>query len=227
MSKKERSQRQVIEYGVSQHGDMVPAIKTTPEWYKKIPRKAKDSKGVELGTVKTCIPFLDALTTGYHIVLDQDIFVDTSNDGMNPTIRYNIADSIGVREPVQTHPMPSPHGYVDEHYVWKTKVGWKLPEGYSAVYCHPLNRFDLPFWTVSGIVDADAGISRGNIPFYLKEGFSGVIKKGTPILQIIPFKREDWVSKHNQEIFHETQSQSDRGPHDWYRKWGWKKKSYK
>jgi hypothetical protein len=35
----------------------------------------------------------------------------------------------------------------------------------------------------------------GNIPFFIKEGFSGVIPKGTPIAQVIPFKRESWTSK--------------------------------
>jgi hypothetical protein len=227
MSKKEKLPRQVIEYGVMHHGDLIPAVKITPEWYKKIPRKAKGTDGQELGTVKTCVPFLDAMTSGYFVVLDQDLLVEKGENGLNPTIRFKIDESVGVRDPAQTSPMPTPHGYVDEHYIWKTKVGWRLPEGYSAVYSHPLNRFDLPFWTVSGVVDADVGISRGNIPFYLKEGFEGIIPKGTPILQIIPFKREDWISKHNQRVFDETSQQSERGPHDWYRKWGWKKKSYK
>jgi hypothetical protein len=181
----------------------------------------------DVGTLKACIPFLDALTAGYFVTLDQDVLVEKNPDGGNPIIRFNVDDSFGVRDGAQTNPMPAPHGYIDEHYIWKTKVGWRLPEGYSAIYCHPMNRFELPYWTVGGFVDGDVGISRGNIPFYLKEGFEGVIPKGSPILQIIPFKREDWLSKHNQNVFHETQAQSDRGPHDWYRKWGWKKKSYK
>ena len=29
----------------------------------------------------------------------------------------------------------------------------------------------------------------------IKENFTGVIKMGTPIAQIIPFKRENWFSK--------------------------------
>jgi hypothetical protein len=226
VTKKDKAPRQVIEFGTLHKGDLIPAVKNTPAWYKKVPRKVL-SQGIQTETLKHCMPFLDAFTTGYLIVLDQDLLVEENPNGGNPIIRFNTDDSLGVRDPAQTNPMPAPHGYVDEHYVWKTKVGWKLPEGYSAVYCHPINRFELPYWTVGGVVDADVGISRGNIPFYLKEGFTGIIPKGSPVLQIIPFKREDWVSKHNQDIFHETQIQSERGPHDWYRKWGWKKKSYK
>ena len=34
-----------------------------------------------------------------------------------------------------------------------------------------------------------------NLPFFLKEGFEGIIPKGTPIAQIMPFKREPWNSE--------------------------------
>ena len=30
---------------------------------------------------------------------------------------------------------------------------------------------------------------------FLKEGFEGIIEKGTPMFQIIPFKRNNWESK--------------------------------
>ena len=40
------------------------------------------------------------------------------------------------------------------------------------------------------------------MPFFIREGFEGVIKAGTPFVQIIPFKREDWemdLALHTQE----------------------------
>jgi hypothetical protein len=33
------------------------------------------------------------------------------------------------------------------------------------------------------------------MPFFLIIGFSGVIPAGTPYVQMIPFKREDWASE--------------------------------
>ena len=30
---------------------------------------------------------------------------------------------------------------------------------------------------------------------WIKQGFEGVIEKGTPMFQIIPFKREDWKAE--------------------------------
>jgi hypothetical protein len=45
------------------------------------------------------------------------------------------------------------------------------------------------------IVDTDKHPIMVNFPFFLKENFSGVIPYGTPIVQVIPFKRENWKSK--------------------------------
>jgi hypothetical protein len=34
-----------------------------------------------------------------------------------------------------------------------------------------------------------------HFPFLLKKGFEGIIPAGTPLAQIIPFKRDNWVSE--------------------------------
>ena len=47
-----------------------PAGHFVPEEYKKMPRFTDNSK--LQSTVKTCIPFLDAMTCGYIIHFDQD-----------------------------------------------------------------------------------------------------------------------------------------------------------
>ena len=61
---------------------------------------------------------------------------------------------------------------------------------------HPLNRNDLPFITISGIVDGNFAISAdGNVPFYIKNNFEGIIPQGTPIAQLIPFYRQNWFFK--------------------------------
>ena len=55
-----------------------------------------------------------------------------------------------------------------------------------------MNRFDLPFYTMSGIVESDIWGLPVFTAFFLQKDFIGVIPKGTPIFQIIPFKRDDW-----------------------------------
>lgn len=88
-----------------------------------------------------------------------------------------------------------PQGYYQEHFAWYPDWAVELPEGYSALYTHPLNRFDLPFFMTIGIIDNDKVNLPGTMPFFIAKGFEGTIPAGTPYAQIIPFKREDWKSE--------------------------------
>jgi len=224
-----KKERKILEYEseVNYSDELQPMLKVVPEWYKKMPKTTNSPvTGEELRTAKACVPFLDALTSGYSICLTQDVFVEQSEQG--PVFRYaENYGTVGARPVEQTNPMPTPHGYSPYAFTWQTKVSIKLPKGYSAIYTHPFNRFDLPFVTITAVVDHDGSISGGNSPFYLKEGFSGLIPKGTPITQVIPFLREDWDSKEIEGPVEEGRSYDFKGPHDWYRKFRWQRKTYK
>jgi hypothetical protein len=50
----------------------------------------------------------------------------------------------------------------------------------------------LPFFTLSGVTDTDTWGGSDVLNFALKKDFEGVIPAGTPIVQIIPFRRETW-----------------------------------
>jgi hypothetical protein len=93
----------------------------------------------------------------------------------------------------RTQDMPVPHGY--NQYVWRLIAYPRVetPKGYSMIVTHPFNRYDLPFLTMTGIVDSDQVQARLAINMWLRDDFEGIIEKGTPIAQIFPFKREDWV----------------------------------
>ena len=134
------------------------------------------------------------------------------------------------------HSMPqfeNPHGYHAKHFHWWPNWGIELPKGYSALVTSPLNRFDLPFLTVAGIIDSDKYTMPGLMPFFLKEGFSGLIPKGTPYAQIIPIKREDWTSEHiyytNQEMYDRHVATTDKYRVAYggiYKQKTWEKKNY-
>ncbi|MFX7824717.1 hypothetical protein ABTK20_20200, partial [Acinetobacter baumannii] len=68
----------------------------------------------------------------------------------------------------------------------------ELEPGWSLFATHPVNRHDLPFRLLSGLVDADqfhvAGI---NFPaVWIDEEFVGVLPKGMPVAQCMPVPRE-------------------------------------
>lgn len=101
-----------------------------------------------------------------------------------------------VEERGETPGFPVPFGYNKNSFSWILNWGPELPKGYSAIYMNPMNKFDLPFLNTSGIIDNDSVSTPGKLPFFIKDGYTGTIKSGTPYLQIIPFKREDWESEY-------------------------------
>jgi hypothetical protein len=187
----------------------VPSNTTIPKWYKQISPFANKDKELKFPTerlapnvtVKKCMPFFDALTTGYMFVLDDDVFVDEDNG--QPIIRWRSDETIVTSHtPDQFDGFIIPEEY--HHLIAKWHNDWeiKVPKGYSVYFTHPSNRFDLPFHTLSGIVDCDKYEIGVHFPFILKKGFKGIIEKGTPVCQLIIVKREKWKSikeKFNEE----------------------------
>jgi hypothetical protein len=208
-------------------GEVVPTRTVVPEWYKKIPKNVIIPGDSNTKSAKHCVPFLDSLTVGYSICLMTDLYVERDQQGA-PLLRFSEPEAgPNARHSIQTDPMPVPHGYEPYYWTWLTRHCIELPEGYSAVYCHPLNRFDLPFITVSAIIDNDSKLMGGNYPFFLREGFEGLIPKGTPIVQVIPFLREDWKQEHVPGMAQIGRDYEMNASEGWYKNIFWRKKSYK
>ena len=73
----------------------------------------------------------------------------------------------------------------------------KTPPGVSCMFCHPrLNDPDPRFHTLAGVVATDVYPMPVELPFLVncKEyaGTNFMIRMGTPICLVIPFRREDW-----------------------------------
>lgn len=183
----------------------VSASECIPEWYKKLPRYVNSSdkpiKSLGIKDLKTCVPFRDAMITGYMILLPCDIEVCVAANGdidifHNPLLMFKVVEKRGrLTEGYQGFGMPNPVGTIPTLFAWGALFGIGTDKQDSVLVTHPLNRYDLPFVTTSGVIDSGYFKASGNIPFFIKEGFSGVIPKGTPIAQVIPFRRENWVSQ--------------------------------
>lgn len=176
-----------------------------PDWYKKSDKHQGGSPGLDetyasKAAVKACFPFRDALTSGY--IIELPVGVEVYGDvNYEPSFKWAIGpDPIVVRNPELNPLVPIPIGCSSMHLAWKIPHVTKTPPGYSCLVTHPLNRFDLPFLTLSGVVDTDSGMQQGLIPFFIKDNFRGIIEAGTPIAQIVPFKREEWESEQDQRL---------------------------
>jgi len=204
--------------------DLVPCPELSknfiPQWYKDIPG------GKENINVKMCIPFLDSISVGYIQKTWADIYVE-NNNGKVLFLHNHKVTMFSSRE--QTN-MPVSEYYYQTELIWKRPWSIILPDGISALVTHPINRIDLPFTTMSGIVDFDKSIHTpiGNIPFFIKKDFVGLIPKGTPMFQILPFERNSWQSQKqhfNQKFWEEKINEKGNGL-GFYKKKIWQKKYF-
>jgi hypothetical protein len=123
-----------------------------------------------------------------------------------------------------------PKGYSTQPYKFNSKWSIKTPKGYSALFVHPLNRGDLPFYTLSGFVDTDDYNVPVNFPFLIREDFEGIIPMGTPIAQVIPIKRESWtheVNKFDPEFNVKASAKLHGTIYRAYKTLFWRQKQYK
>lgn len=184
---------------------LVPPPKPTklyiPDWFKNIPAVNEKNMNInEMGNpnsnVKNCIPFLDVLTTGYTQETWTDIYIESDEDGH---VTYNQSSVVApeIMSNRDVFHLPIEKYYYNFEFTWSQLWMPKVEDGYSCLITNPINRTELPFYTVSAIVDSDKMnyAYGGNLPFYIKKGFSGLIPAGTPMYQIIPFKRESWTMK--------------------------------
>ena len=178
-----------------------PAKEYVPKWYKDLDRNRTLNKHHMLPdlssnlTVKACVPFLDALVTGYMITTPCDILAvkDPSYPSrLNWSYEFPIVET---HKESQVKGMPMAKEFDPVPYKWNSPWLIRTPKDYSVLFTHPLNHFDLPFHTLSGIVDTDSYTMPVNFPFLLRDDFEGIIPKGTPIAQVIPIKRDSWASK--------------------------------
>ncbi len=213
-------------------GQPEPAKKLLPEWYRLSESVFIQDNGEEHAGLKKCIPFMDAMLSGYMLTTPVDIFVSKNDDG-SLKIGWNstkiLGDFISERPKELGEKMPRPEGHYPNHLAFRGIWGMKTPKGYSLLVVHPLNRHDLPFTITSGIMDSDQYSTSGNIPFFIKENFIGMIPAGTPFAQLIPIKRESWGSIKNDkgiQYLEDIQGITVRTPGKSYKKLFWKRKEY-
>jgi hypothetical protein len=204
-----------------------PIIKTLPEWYRKADRyvldpatgrpwERPDGRG-KVPTWKACPAVFDIMGSGYAYKTPCDIEFTESAQG---DVQGRVLDSRYENFLTEHLPLanfPPPQGYHAKHFAWWADWAVELPEGYSALYTQPLNRFELPFLTMSGIVDNDKVLLPGTMPFFVRKGHSGVLPAGTPYAQILPFRREHWESEVDVSLSHEEMSAKNKANSAKYR----------
>ena len=175
----------------------IPSAAGLPNWLREMaPRTPSSVHHRSIRTLKQCPPFVDAMMHGFLMLLPCDITVNAGQFSWNWSL-----PPLGIKEhpraPLSFH-VPeqiagSPLAQGRESAV-KFNSFWtiELDPGWSLMAVHPINRADLPFRLMTGVVDSDRFNEVGiNFPaIWTDATFCGVLPKGTPVAQCYPVPRE-------------------------------------
>ncbi len=174
----------------------VAARQALPDWLRAMPRKAySEVHERDIRTVKQCPPFVDAMSHGFMVLLPCDVHVERGMFSwaweLPPlTVEEHPSSPISFHAAAQISGTPFHDGHSS---ALKFNSFWtiELEEGWSLFATHPVNRDDLPFRSLTGLVSADRFTDVGiNFPaIWLQPDFQGVLPKGTPVAQCFPVPR--------------------------------------
>jgi len=168
-----------------------PAKTYVPDWFRKLPaidegKVATNDTGL---TIKRCMPFLDAMTTGWIIPLPATVRLELRDGGRRVEAGWDFDRTLvsfhGAHQ-VRGNPMGD-RAACKFHNVWTIVT----PPGWSCLFVNPLNRPNGLFEVIAGVVDTDTYRAPIHFPFF-PVGPDGLheIEKGSPLVQVIPFRRD-------------------------------------
>lgn len=200
--------------------------------------KKPDGNGGTPASIKRCMPVFDAITGGYILYTYCDVYISQKNaeygdkEHFEATGETKLLTKAQMKRkklplttphyewpsfgPIQFHPVaqapthPNRNGLPDHgsYPKWINPWSIKTPKGYSVLFTQPMHR-ESPFTILDGIVDTDGYNAPVNFPFVLNDwGFEGIIPAGTPMAQVIPFKREDWKMEIGKEEDYRDQAKT-------------------
>lgn len=258
----------------------VPAGRKMPEWYRKLRPTVEGESVKNSGTIKRCIPVLDAVSQGYVIPLWSDLHIEVYREvslfdeegKLLGSIKHTgkPEDLVGKTvDDIEGQPLVSKasregdlkidmsfpyenmfNGNTIEGHGWsqvgdacdlkKFELGkvllkfvnpWsiKTPKGWSVLFKNPANNFSNDIHILEGVVDTDEYTVPVNFPFVWTGSEEGewVIPRGTPLVQVIPFKRTDIelvIKDVDEESQQEVQDRLVMAHFDRYKTMFWHKK---
>lgn len=211
-----------------------PASSFIPEWYKNMESYTNKEKkplgdGATSATIKRCIPVFDAITAGYIIETPADVWVSIK-DGTQ-WFEWANFELISFHPIQQAPSYPNGNKNLIAYPKWNNPWSIKTPKGYSTLFVQPFHRESV-FTIMPGIVDTDQYTPTVNLPFVINDPtFEGLIPKGTPMVQIIPIKRDSWSTEQGSEkdlkTLNRVKQKLNSKFFDRYKTMFWTRKEYK
>jgi hypothetical protein len=168
-----------------------PASRHVPEWFKGM--AADFTSGSEQGgTLKRCPPYLAAMTAGYVIPAPADVRLLMTPQGQFEARGKVPFLSTHFPEQVAGAPFAGSE-VVKFHNPWIIVT----PPEYVCLITAPINRFELPFVPLTGIVETGVYYQEVHVPMIcaMRPGQTYELRQGAPMIQVIPMRRDDWQGK--------------------------------
>tara|TARA_B100001939_G_scaffold127732_1_gene110646 strand:- start:3412 stop:4155 length:744 start_codon:yes stop_codon:yes gene_type:complete len=203
----------------------VPAGQMIPEWFQKLPLDLQQPdhkpfpimtsmiKDLNLHTIKKCPAVVDYFTEGYIIPFWMDMLIQRHGDEFS--YETNFTDE-GVGSTVEFHDEQQFSTYPFERNDYRRAVKFTspwffwTPPGWSTLFLAPQMHPNKDFTLIPGIVETDT-FHQVNFPSIWHAEGERLIKRGTPFLHVIPFKREKknlivnkWEDRHDIAIRDES-----------------------
>jgi hypothetical protein len=169
------------------------------------------------------------MSMGYFFKMPVDLYINTKNGKSECSIPDQF--SLVRDRIIDWHSSELISHYpVDFNIYLKDMFRIKTPPGYSTLFTSPMHQGHIPIKAIEAVVDTDNFLTAGLNSFFLQKDFEGTIKQGTPIIQVIPFKRESWDMivdlNHDPKNIFDQRKQGDPLFPNAYRHQAWEKKNF-
>jgi len=205
LRERKHPRQQIIKFSTISPGVPEPELAShfMPKWFTSMPAHRGSGEDTH-ATAKRCAPLLDVMTAGYIIPLWLDLKVaypeeenrevrfEWPRDFQNPLNRAPIIEQQGSPDPKVFFDID---GLNINKNIWSLTSPWIIttPPGYSCLYTSPFNHPITNMHFISGIVDTDMHSTMVNFPFvWTSNSWEGLIPSGTPLIQVIPFRRDSF-----------------------------------
>lgn len=195
-----RRQKQVIEFVThsTEIAEYYPPVAghVLPDWYRKARAFRKERRFPKLrlredAAIKACPGIQDYMGLGYTLSMWTDLLITATEEGFG----FDTDMAAGLITTFKPHHWEGcPRGGSDHGHVLKINMPWKIrtPSGWSVLIVEPWYHKETRWSVFPGMVDSDI---LGTITFvaawHLPLGETTLIRAGTPMLHIIPFRRRE------------------------------------
>jgi hypothetical protein len=199
--------RATHKHGFDTQMQPTPASKFIPDWWKSMNIYEDIAPGVPANKLiinnrnpnysfKKCTPMLDAITSGYIIPLWADVQLNQLDSDLGYEINWKVRESnVFDVHGGDTEKLENPDGYHNKAVKYLSTWIPHTPPGYSCLITSPFGYKNLPFKSIPAVVDTDKSTLEVVFPMWVSSTFNGIVEKGTPLVQVTPFKRVAWEAE--------------------------------